>query len=134
MPLIRLVNQWLKEHADFKVLYDNAIKDRLLIFEEQIIGISDDMQNDFKTITIIKIGKERRVVDPDVITRAKLRVESRYKYLKAYKPERWSEQSTLTVRNTEQNDIDNMSVDELEKKIAELETKDHIVKGDRKVA
>ena len=67
---MRRVNEWLKDHSDFKVLYDDAIKDRLTIFEEQIIEISDDMQNDFKTI--VKNGKERRVVDPEVIARAKL--------------------------------------------------------------
>jgi hypothetical protein len=68
-PTVRRVNEWLKDHSDFKVLYDDAIKDRLTIFEEQIIEISDDMQNDFKTI--VKNGKERRVVDPEVIARAK---------------------------------------------------------------
>ena len=126
MPTVRRVNEWLKDHSDFKVLYDDAIKDRLTIFEEQIIEISDDMQNDFKTI--VKNGRERRVVDPEVIARAKLRVDSRHKYLKAYKPERWGEQSTLNVKNEDTNDAANMSLPELEAKIAELEHKDRVVK------
>jgi hypothetical protein len=127
MPAVRRVNEWLKDHSDFKVLYDDAIKDRLTIFEEQIIEISDDMQNDFKTI--VKNGKERRVVDPEVIARAKLRVDSRHKYLKAYKPERWGEQSTLNVKQDDSSDAANMTLSELEDKIAELEHKDRVVKG-----
>jgi hypothetical protein len=125
-PTVRRVNEWLKNHSDFAQLYENAIKDRLIIFEEQTIEISDSMQNDFKTI--VKNGKERRLVDPDVIARAKLRVDSRHKYLKAYKPERWGEQSTLTVNNNS-DDAANMSLGELEDKIAELEHKDRVVKA-----
>jgi hypothetical protein len=43
--------------------------------------------------------------------------------LKAYRPERWGEQSTLTV-NTNGDDPASMSNEELEKKLAELETKE----------
>jgi hypothetical protein len=128
-PTVRRVNEWLKDHSDFAQLYENAIRDRLIIFEEQTIEISDSMQNDFKTI--VKNGKERRVVDPEVIARAKLRVDSRHKYLKAYKPERWGEQSTLNVNNTS-DPVADMPLDELEKKIAELEHKDRVVNEDRR--
>jgi hypothetical protein len=84
------------------------------------------MQNDFRTI--VKNGKERRVVDPEVIARAKLRVDSRHKYLKAYKPERWGEQSTLNVNNTS-DPVADMPLSELEAKIAELEHKSNVVKA-----
>ena len=66
--------------------------------------------------------------------RAKLRVEVRLKHLKAYKPSIWGEQSTLNVKNADQADIENMSAEELAKKIAELEHKDRVVNEDRKVA
>ena len=125
-PTVRRVNEWLKDHSDFAQLYENAIRDRLVIFEEQTIEISDSMQNDFKTI--VKNGKERRVVDPEVIARAKLRVDSRHKYLKAYKPERWGEQSTLTVNNNS-DPVADMPLSELEAKIAELEYKSNVVKA-----
>jgi hypothetical protein len=127
MPTVRRVNEWLRDHFDFAQLYGNAIRDRLIIFEEQTIEISDSMQNDFKTI--VKNGKERRVVDPEVIARAKLRVDSRHKYLKAYKPERWGEQSTLNVKQDDSSDVANMPLSELEAKIAELEHKDRVVKA-----
>lgn len=90
------------------------------------------MKNDFKTVT--KNGRERRVVDPDVIMRAKLRIEVRFKYLKALRPSIWGETSTLNVKNGDQADIENMSAAELAAKIAELEHKDRVVNEDRRVA
>jgi hypothetical protein len=130
MPTMRRCNQWLKEHSDFAALYRDSIGDRLNIFEEQVIKIADDMQHDFKTI--IKNGKERRVVDPDVIMRAKLRIEVRFKHLRAMKPERWGEQSTLNVKQSDPLDLDNMTTEELAAKIAELEHKENVVHGDRR--
>jgi hypothetical protein len=56
-------------------------------------------------------------------------VDSRHKYLKAYKPERWGEQSTLNVKQDDASDAANMSLSELEAKIAELEHKDRVVKA-----
>jgi hypothetical protein len=63
-----------------------------------------------------------------VISRAKLRVDVRKAHLKAYRPERWGEQSTLNVNNYDAMDPDNMSQEELEKKIEELERKESVVK------
>lgn len=37
MPTVRRVNSWLREHTDFKALYDQSLQDRLNIFEEQMI-------------------------------------------------------------------------------------------------
>jgi hypothetical protein len=91
-----------------------------------VIKIADDMKHDFKTIT--KNGKERRVVDPDVIMRAKLRIEVRFRHLKAFRPERWGDSTTITTKSGDSNDPSNKSLDELEKKIAELDSKDRIVK------
>jgi hypothetical protein len=63
------------------------------------------------------------VLDGEVISRSKLRVDVRRTHLKAYRPERWGEQSTLTV-NTNGDDPASMSNEELEKRLAELETKE----------
>jgi hypothetical protein len=68
-----------------------------------------------------------RVLDGDAIARAKLRVEVRLKHLKAYKPSLWGEQSTPNVK-TDPHDVDNMSSEELEKKLAELESKESAVR------
>lgn len=130
MPTHRRCNQWLKEHSDFAILYKESMNDRLTVFEEQVLYIADDMKNDFKTI--VKNGKERRVADPDMVARAKLRIEVRFRHLKAGNPGKWGDTQTLITKDG--NDTDNMSTEELERKIAELEIKDRVVKDDRKVA
>ena len=131
MPTVRKAYCWLKENAEFQQLYNASLQDRLSIFEEQIILISDDVKNDFKTI-IKKSGATKRVADPEVIARARLRVETRIKYLRAFKPQRWAEQSTLNVKSTDDFDPASMSPEELEKQIAEIENKSRI--SSRKVA
>jgi hypothetical protein len=131
MPTMRRCNQWLKEHSDFAALFKDSINDRLNGFEEAVIRIADDMKQDFKTI--IKNGKERRVVDPDVIARAKIRIDVRFRHLRAFRPERWSEQSTLNVKQSDPLDLDQMTTEELAAKIAELEHKDRVVNEDRRV-
>ena len=131
MPTVRRVTQWLRESPEFAVLYKGSINDRLTIFEEEVIKIADDASRDFRDV--VRNGRTQRVLDGDAIARAKLRVEVRFKHLKAFKPSLWGETSTLITKDG--NELDNMSQEELERKIAELEAKDLIVKEpDRKVA
>jgi hypothetical protein len=115
MPTMRRCNQWLRENQDFAALYKESINDRLTIFEEEVIKIADDASRDFRDV--VRNGHTVRVLDGDAIARAKLRVEVRLKHLKAYKPGLWGEQSTLSVKSA---DDDNFSVEELERKIADL--------------
>jgi hypothetical protein len=126
MPTVRSANQWLKDHSDFAALHREAVNSRLNIFEDELCTIADDSERDFKIVT--KHGKQIKVLDADVVTRAKLRIEVRRAHLKAYRPERWSEQSTLNVHNTG-DDISEMPLDELEKKLAELEQKQTVVRA-----
>jgi hypothetical protein len=129
MPTVRLVTQWRKQHSDFGALHKEAVNDRLDIFEDEVVTIADDGSQDIRTIT--KGGKTTKVLDGEVISRAKLRVEVRKAHLKAFRPERWGEQSTLNVNNTGGDDPANMTTDELEKKLAELERKEGSVKESR---
>jgi hypothetical protein len=131
MPTVRRVTQWLKEKPEFAGLYRESINDRLTIFEEEVIKIADDATRDFRDV--VHNGRTTRVLDGDAIARAKLRVEVRFKHLKAYKPSLWAETQTLNVKN-DPNDVDNMSAEELSAKIAELEQKDAVVNEVRKVA
>jgi hypothetical protein len=126
LPTVRRVTQWLRENSDFSLLYRDSINDRLTIFEEEVIKIADDASRDFRDV--VRGGRTVRILDGDAIARAKLRVEVRLKHLKAYKPSIWGEQSTLNVKSSG-DDIDNMSQEELEKKIAELETKESVMKA-----
>jgi hypothetical protein len=54
------------------------------------------MSDDIKTV--VKNGKEKRVAAPDMVARAKLRIEVRFKHLKAGKPSKWGDVSTLLQR------------------------------------
>jgi hypothetical protein len=125
MPTRRRCNEWLKSNPDFAALYRESINDRLNIFEEQVIKIADDMKQDFKIV--VKNGKERRVIDPDVIARAKLRIEVRFKHLRAMRPNIWAEQSTLNLKQDDGFDPANMTQEELEQTIATFETKARVV-------
>jgi hypothetical protein len=127
MPTMRRCNQWLKQHSEFQALYRDSINDRLNVFEEAVIRIADDMKQDFKTI--VKNGKERRVHDPDMIARAKLRIEVRFKHLKAMRPQKWGEQSTISVKNEDEFDPASMSAIELEQTIADIMKKERVVRA-----
>jgi hypothetical protein len=125
MPSTRRVTQWLRENSDFSLLYKESINDRLDFFSEEVIKIADDAARDFRDV--VRNGRTVRVLDGDAIARAKLRVEVRLKHLRAFRPSIWSESSTLTVRSSG-DDIDNMTQEEMDKKIAELESKEAVVR------
>jgi hypothetical protein len=124
LPTMRRCNQWLREHTDFNALYQSAINDRLNIFEEEVIKIADDMRHDFKTV--IKNGLEKRAPDPDMVARARLRIEVRFKHLKAGRPQRWGDVSTLITKSEDPFDTSKMSAEELERQIADIERKSGI--------
>jgi hypothetical protein len=100
--------------------------------QEEVIKIADDAARDFRDV--VRNGRTQRVLDGDAIARAKLRVEVRFRHLKAFKPSLWGEQSTLNVKQSDSADIENMTSEELARKISELETKDRIVNSDRRSA
>jgi hypothetical protein len=99
LPTMRRCNQWMREHTEFAQLYQSAINDRVNVFEEQVILIADDMRHDFRTV--IKNGQEKRVPDPEMVARAKLRIEVRFRHLKAGRPAKWGDVSTLNVKNAD---------------------------------
>jgi hypothetical protein len=126
MPTVRRCNQWMKENNDFNTIFKESINDRLNIFEEQVIQIADDMTRDFKEV--IRGGKTIKVVDAEVIARAKLRVDVRFKHLKAGKPQKWGETSTL-ITKTDGEDPSELSIEELERRLADIDTKNRILKS-----
>jgi hypothetical protein len=125
MPTVRRVTQWLRENQDFAALYRESMNDRLTIFEEEVIKIADDAARDFRDV--VRNGRTVRALDGDAIARAKLRVEVRFRHLKAGNPAKWGETSTLITKDA--NDLSELSAEELEKKLADLETKDRAVKA-----
>jgi hypothetical protein len=127
MPTVRRCNQWLRDQPEFQQLFNQSVIDRLAIFEEQVIQIADDASNDLKEVPM-RNGATKKVLDAEVIARAKLRVDVRFKHLKAGKPSKWGDSTTLKVNESDEFDPANFSVDELEKQIADIERKGRIVK------
>jgi hypothetical protein len=132
MPTMRRCHQWLKEYPEFQQLFNMSIQDRLFVFEEQVVEIADDMKNDFKTV--IKNGKEKRVADPDMVARAKLRIEVRFRHLKAGKPSKWGDSTTLITKGDDSLDPANLSDEVLEARLADMESKDRIMRSGVKSA
>jgi hypothetical protein len=129
LPTVRRVNAWLRTYAEFRVLYDQSLQDRLAIFEEELIQIPDEASRDFDLVTDKKGGNTKRVLDPARVTMAKLRVEVRRLHLKAGKPAKWGETSTLITKSEDPFDPANVSAEELEAKIADLEVKSRAVRA-----
>lgn len=127
MPTMRRCNQWLKSNIDFQSLYRESISDRLNIFEEETIKIADDIARDFKEI--LRNGKPLKQADTEVISRAKLRVDVRFKHLKAGRPQKWGDTSTLITKSEDEFDPNNMSLEELERTIADIEAKSSVAKS-----
>jgi hypothetical protein len=121
---MRKCNQWLRDNPEFNQLHQSAINDRLSVFEEEVLKIADDMKQDYKTV--IKNGKEKRIPDPEQIARARLRIEVRFKWLKALRPQRWGEVSTLNVKNQDDFDPATFSSEDLEKQISDIEYKSRV--------
>jgi hypothetical protein len=125
MPTMRRCNQWMRQNIEFAQLYQSAINDRLSVFEEQVIQIADDMRHDFRTV--IKNGQVKRVPDPDMVARARIRIEVRFRHLRALRPSKWGDSTTIITKSTD--DTSDLSADQLEAEIAALENKGRIVKA-----
>ena len=119
MPTTRRCTQWLKQYAEFKALFDQSLNDRLTICEEELVEIADRSAKDIEIVETKSVT--RRVLDPAKVTAAKLRIEVRRLHLKAGRPQKWGETSTLITKSEDGLDPANMSAEELEKCIADLE-------------
>jgi hypothetical protein len=129
LPTVRRCNMWLRQRPEFAALYEQPLQDRLAIFEEQLIQIPDEAARDFDVVT--KGNNSKRVLDPAKVTMAKLRVEVRRLHLKAGRPQKWGDTSTLITRSEDPFDPSNLSAEELERRISEIEQKDRIVKANK---
>jgi hypothetical protein len=125
MPTARNVARWLKQHSDFAALYNIALQDRLVIFEEDIVRIADEIPKEPQRATQSSIRERVQFVDP--IMKARLQIESRIRWLKALKPQRWADQSTLNVKEADPFDVSHLSSEEIEARIASIEAKERIV-------
>jgi hypothetical protein len=127
LPSVRRFYHWIRDNADINALYKESVNDRLNIFEEQIIQIADDASRDFKEV--LRNGRTVSVLDGEAIARAKLRVEVRFRHLKAGRPQKWGDVSTLVTKSEDSLDCSDLSDVELEKRLAEIEGKQRVFKA-----
>jgi hypothetical protein len=130
LPTARNAILWLKQHSDFNALYQLALMDRLSIFEDQNIEFADKLSE--KPQRAIASSSKEKIQFRDPVQKAKLQIEVRMKHLRALRPQRWADTSTLNVKNDDAFDFSNLSSEEIERRIAEIENKERIVKGTRK--
>ncbi len=112
MPTVRRVNQWLREHSEFRLLYEQSLQDRLSIFEEQLVELADSASRHYDVVKVK--GVEKRVRDAVVIQGAKLAIEVRRLHLIAGRPNKWGNSTTLITKSEDGFDPANLSADELE--------------------
>jgi hypothetical protein len=127
LPTVRRFNLWLKTYPELNKLFEVALQDRLVIFEDDTIRICDEAARDFDIVTDKK-GRSRRILDPAKIQAARQRVECRFRHLKAGSPQKWGDSSTLSVKSEDPFDPSNLSAESLEKMIADIEAKDRVLR------
>ena len=126
MPTARNVTRWLKAHSDFAALYNMALQDRLTIFEEQVIQFADSIPKEPQRATPSSRTEKVQFVDP--VQTAKLQIEVRMRHLKAGRPSKWGDQSTLMVKQEDPFDCAALSSEEIERRIADIERKEAIMR------
>lgn len=97
----------------------------MAIFEEDTVRIADGAALDLETLSDKK--GTRRILDPAKVTAARQRIEVRFRHLKAGKPQKWGEVSTLITKTDDPNDPSKYDDAELEKRIADIEAKDAFI-------
>ena len=55
-----------------------------------------------------------------MVMRAKLRIEVRFRHLKAGMPQKWGDISTVNMNTSDPLDAKNLSMDELERRIGDI--------------
>lgn len=93
MPTFQLVQQWFDDskNVDFHAAYLRACNLRDRAFEDEIVIIADDSSNDFIDKVNSKTGETFRQIDPEALTRSKMRIDARLRIMKANNPSRWGD-------------------------------------------
>lgn len=94
VPAVRTVLRWVRDHAEFMVVYDRARQARADAWAEEIIQIADDTSEDY-------VDKERsdgstaRVLNAEHVQRSRLRIDSRKWLMARAAPKRYGEHLTV---------------------------------------
>lgn len=93
MPSFELMQDWFEmpEYDWFHKAYMRATVRRDKAFEDEIVMISDDSSNDYIEKVNTKTGETFRQIDPEALTRSKMRIDTRLRIMKANNPARWGD-------------------------------------------
>lgn len=93
MPYRSKVLQWLDDPTlkPFHLIYSQALAYRTELFADQLITIADDSTNDYMDKVNSKTGEKFRALDNEALGRAKMRLDVRLRWLKAFAPDRWGD-------------------------------------------
>ena len=94
MPSVRTVYRWLEKNEAFRLKYFLAREAQADFLADQIIEIADDATNDYMTIT--KGDETYNVVNREVLSRSKLRVDARKWKASKLAPKKYGDKVDLT--------------------------------------
>ncbi len=119
MPAPSTVCRWVLDDVEgFKEQYEVSRRLQAELLADEIFDISDDSTNDYM-LKQSKSGEEYETVNPEVIGRSRLRVDTRKWYLSKVLPKVYGERI-----HTEHSGVigtTDLSDDELTRRLAELE-------------
>ena len=75
-PCIGVVRKWLINNDDFNAMYMRALEQRMLLFADEVLEISDNANADVR-IVYDRRGEPRAEIDGEAIRRSQLRAENR---------------------------------------------------------
>lgn len=107
------IYRWLDSHKEFCDNYARAKEWQADFMAEEILEIADDATNDFMTIT--KGYREYEVENKEVISRSRLRVESRKWLASKLKPKKYADTIKAEITNPDGSfsNLGNLSTEEL---------------------
>lgn len=93
MPSFLLAQEWFddQQYDWFHKAYMRACTLRDRAFEDEIVMISDNSNNDYIDKVNSRTGESFRQIDPEVLTRSKMRIDVRLRILRANNPARWGD-------------------------------------------
>ncbi|MEO7198590.1 MAG: hypothetical protein ABIY56_00050 [Dokdonella sp.] len=98
MPDKSTIMRWLAKHEDFRDHYARAHEIRAFSMEEEVNEIADDSSNDYME-RVLKDGTTELVPNEEVISRSRLRIDTK-KWLMGIKaPKRYGKQVAITGKD-----------------------------------
>ena len=121
MPDISTIMRWIKKHEEFREQYARAKEAQADYLIEEMIDIADNGSNDFMTVVIGDLEYEKE--NKEVISRSRLRVDTRKWIASKLKPKKYGDKVELEQSGSVINYNTELTADEIAKLKNELDRK-----------